>query len=73
MADSVILKFCRCHRPFDIITGQALRMDETRWMPLAWKDRCSTQPCNICDHEFYTQREIKRLEDRERNGEHKGE
>lgn len=69
--DSSILRLCRCHRPFDVMSGQPLRMEPNEWIPASW--RISSQPCKLCDPEFYLARAREHLKNTVRNGEPKEE
>ena len=67
--DSSILRLCKCHRPFDVISGQPLRMEPNEWVPSGWK--ISSQPCKLCDPDFYRKHAMEHLKDTIKNGESK--
>ena len=64
---SSILKLCRCKRPFDMVSGQPLRMNPNDWIPGSWV--ASSQPCKLCEPSFYRNRAIEHLDDTVRIGE----
>ncbi len=60
MGDSTILKWCKCMRVFDPITGETNSLEPERYVPPNWKP--SRQPCKVCNVDYYIEMNEKHLE-----------